>query len=90
MKNQLNALLQFLNQEQVNKEVINIEYTPELHNILSTDKLTVEIIGGTKKLFFADLGETKNYNGMWHLFYKTKQDQLIVKPKLIQEYLNAK
>jgi hypothetical protein len=89
MKNQLNALLQFLSQEQLNKEVINIEYTSELNNILSADKLTVEIAGGTKKLFFAGLGETKNYNGTWHLFYKTKQDRLIVKPKLIQEYLNA-
>ena len=88
MKNDLIRLLQYLNNDQKNKELVELEYNEELKEVISDQKISLFTKGKTRKLFFAGLGKADTYEQKIDLVYKNKQGKLVVKPKLIQEFLD--
>ena len=89
MTEALNKLLQMLDNNQLNQEIVELDFTQELQNIIGSDKVTLATSGETKNVYFAGLGEVESYNSNIDLVYKNKHGKLVVKPKLIQEFLNA-
>ena len=87
MKDQLYSVWKSLNPEHQNKDILNIELTAEYNNILTTDKLTVIQTGKTIDVLLAGLGKMERYYRQVDLFYKAKRNRLILKPKLLKEYL---
>jgi hypothetical protein len=89
MTTTLNKLLQLLDNNQLNQEIIELDFTQELQNLIGSDKVTVVSSGETKNVYFAGLGEVESYTSKIDLIYKNKDGKLVVKPKLIKEFLNT-
>lgn len=89
MKNKLFKLLQYLTPDQLSKEVIDLDFNDELKEIIGEQKISISTSGKTKKIFLAGFGTTEDYQGTIDLVYKNRQGKLVVKPKLIQEFIES-
>jgi hypothetical protein len=88
MKSKLRQLLQYLDSEQRSKELIEIEYNDELKKIISSDKVVVRFSTKIKDFYFPGLGEMESSEEKIDLIRINSRDRLVIKPKLIQKYLD--
>jgi hypothetical protein len=90
MTNKLTKLLEYLSEEQRNKEIIEIDYSDELQQIIGSEKIVLQFNEKTKGIFFPGIGAPVSSEGNFDLVRTNhKGDKLIIKPKLIQEYLTS-
>lgn len=89
MKTRLLKLLQYLDPMQLNKEVIDLDFSDELKQIIGEQKIPISITGKTEKIFLMGIGTTESYEGVINLVHKNRQGKLVVKPKLIREFLES-
>lgn len=85
MKKILEELLKKLTEEEIKKDIVNLEFTEELKNLLINGKVTIKTQGETNK---SPLGIV-SFNDTKDLFYKNSIGELIVKPILIKKYLDS-
>ena len=88
MKSKLNQLLHYLNTEQKGKDLIELEYNDELKQIISSDTVTQTLIKEAKGNYFSIFGEINGFEEKFDLVRLNRQGQLVIKPKLIQEYMD--
>jgi hypothetical protein len=88
MKSELHKLLQYLNSEQRLKESIEIEYNYELKQIFNSDTVALRYNSKTKGSYFPALGKMESSELEMDLVRTNRHGKLIIKPKLIQEYLD--
>lgn len=82
--------MEYLNDDQKRKEIIELEYNDKLKEIIGGTTVSLYSKGKTKKLFLAGLGQVETYEQKIDLIYMNRLGRLVVKPKLIQDFINSK
>ena len=89
MKDKLENILKFLNVEELKKEIVELDYNDEIRKIVGDNKITFKITGKTKHVYLSGIGDMDNYLGKIDVVYNNKKGHFIIKPILIQEYLDS-
>lgn len=86
---ELAKLLAYLNSEQRNKELIELEYTDELKLIIGSEPIVRQLDENSKGVYFPGIGEKDGSEENFVLVRTNLKGKLVIKPKYIQEYLDS-
>lgn len=86
---ELAKLIAYLDSEQRKKELIEIEYTEELKQIIGSEPIAIRFKENSKGMYFPGIGKKIGSEGNREVVHTNFKGKLVIQPKFIQEYLDS-